>query len=142
MKTLAERFAQARKEAGYPKKVDASRAIGISASAVTQIESGSTQKLDADTLMKASRLFKVNPVWLLSGRGAKKMAVEDDGVEDSPDYPAIRRVRFKLSAGIAGFAIEYEDPVDGPPMYFHKTWYQSRRLEPKKLYAIKVAGLS
>jgi phage repressor protein C with HTH and peptisase S24 domain len=27
-------------------------------------------------------------------------------------------------------------------MYFHKTWYQSRRLEPKKLYAIKVSGSS
>jgi phage repressor protein C with HTH and peptisase S24 domain len=143
MKTLAERFAHARIDAGYLKKVEAARAIGISASAVTQIESGSTQKLDADTLMKASRLFSVNPVWLMSGRGSRKMAVgAEDSVEENPDYPAIRRVRFKLSAGIAGFAIEYEDPVDGPPMYFHKSWYQSRRLEPKKLYAIKVSGAS
>jgi phage repressor protein C with HTH and peptisase S24 domain len=141
MKTLAERFTQARLDAGMRKKVEASRALGISASAVTQIESGSTQKLDSDTLMKASRLFKVNPVWLASGRGTKRLAMgADDIVEENPDYPAIRRVRFKLSAGIAGFAIEYEDPADGPPMYFHKTWYQSRHLVPRKLYAIKVAG--
>lgn len=58
-------------------------------------------------------------------------------LEDNPDYPSIRRVRFKLSAGISGFAVEYLDSDDAP-IVFQRKWYSSRGFRPERLFAIKV----
>lgn len=60
-------------------------------------------------------------------------------LQDNAEYPAIRRVRFKLSAGASGFAIEYIDS-DGPPIVFQKSWFVSRGFNPAKLFATKVAN--
>lgn len=58
-------------------------------------------------------------------------------LDDNPDYPAIRRVRFKLSAGASGFGIEYiNDPA--PPIVFQREWYEQRGYLPAKLFAIKI----
>jgi phage repressor protein C with HTH and peptisase S24 domain len=58
---------------------------------------------------------------------------------DNPDYPAIRRVRFKLSAGVSGFAVEYLEGDDAP-IVFQRKWYTSRGLRPDRLFAVKVAN--
>lgn len=42
----------------------------------------------------------------LMGRAGR--AIELIDLENNPDYPAIRRVTFKLSAGVSGFAIDYD----------------------------------
>ena len=60
-------------------------------------------------------------------------------LENNPDYPSIRRARFKLSAGASGFAVEYEQG-DGAPMVFGKAWYAKRGLTPDKLFAVQVAN--
>jgi hypothetical protein len=58
---------------------------------------------------------------------------------NNPEYPAIRRVRFKLSAGASGFAVEYQDHED-VPMVFGSAWYVKNGLTPSKLFAVKVAN--
>lgn len=60
-------------------------------------------------------------------------------LDDNPDYPAIRRVRFKLSAGASGFGVEYLDE-QGAPIVFQRQWYEQRGFAPDKLFAVKVAN--
>jgi phage repressor protein C with HTH and peptisase S24 domain len=60
---------------------------------------------------------------------------------ENNQYPAIRRVRFKLQAGASGFGVEYLNE-DGAPMVFHQDWFKSRGYEPSKLFAVKVSGAS
>lgn len=60
---------------------------------------------------------------------------------ENPDYPAIRHVQFKLSAGASGFGVEYLDSF-GPPIVFQKSWFDSRGFDPTKLFATKVANAS
>lgn len=62
-------------------------------------------------------------------------------LENNPDYPAVRRVKFKLSAGATGFGVEYLDE-DGSPIVFQRQWYEGRGLRPERLFAIKVANHS
>lgn len=60
-------------------------------------------------------------------------------LDANPDYPTVRRVRFKLSAGASGFGIEYLDH-EGPPIVFQKNWFVSRQFNPAKLFATKVSN--
>jgi phage repressor protein C with HTH and peptisase S24 domain len=60
-------------------------------------------------------------------------------LENNPDYPAIRRVKFKLSAGASGFGVDYVGD-DAAPIVFQRAWYEGRGLTPGKLFAIKVAN--
>lgn len=61
-------------------------------------------------------------------------------IENNPDYPAIRRVKFKLSAGASGFAVEYIDSEEDAPIVFRRQWFESRGYEPRKLLAVRVAN--
>jgi phage repressor protein C with HTH and peptisase S24 domain len=63
-------------------------------------------------------------------------------IGDNPLYPAIRRVRFKLSAGASGFEVDYLSNGDGTPIVFRKDWYDSRGLRPEALFAVRVSGSS
>ncbi|CAN7341682.1 LexA family transcriptional regulator [Acidovorax sp. LjRoot74] len=60
-------------------------------------------------------------------------------LENNPEYPAIRRVEFKLSAGASGFGVEYRDS-DGAPMVFQRKWYTDNGFEPGHLFAVRVAN--
>lgn len=60
-------------------------------------------------------------------------------LQNNPDYPAIRRVRFKLSAGATGFGVDYHDE-DRAPIVFERAWYESRGFRPEALFAVKVAN--
>lgn len=62
-------------------------------------------------------------------------------LENNPDYPAVRRVQFKLSAGVSGYAVEYLDD-DGPPIVFRKDWFKTHGYRPEKLLAAIVNGAS
>lgn len=60
-------------------------------------------------------------------------------LENNPEYPPVRRVKFKLSAGASGFGVEYDDE-EGAPIVFQRQWYEGRGLRPDKLFAVKVAN--
>lgn len=86
------------------------------------------------------KISKAYPDWL--GTAAQEERPPYTGkatidLDDNPQYPMIRRVQFKLSAGASGFGIEYDDG-DGAPIVFQKSWFQSRGFNPAKLFATKV----
>lgn len=58
-----------------------------------------------------------------------------------PDLLDVPRVRFKLSAGISGFAIEPENG-NGKPIFFRKDWFELNSYRPEALFAVRVAGQS
>lgn len=111
-------------------------------------------------LVAAQRTFSADAAWIATGVPTPKPSDATGGasdgisysrrqfmpsdatrlpinLEDNPDYPSIRRVRFKLSAGISGFAVEYLDSDDAP-IVFQRKWYSSRGFRPERLFAIKV----
>lgn len=60
-------------------------------------------------------------------------------LEGNPEFPAIPKVRFKLSAGATGFAVEHvEDGSD--PIVFRREWFESRGYRPEKLFAVAVTN--
>lgn len=66
---------------------------------------------------------------------------EEINLVDNPDYPAVRRVKLHLSAGISGFGVEMEEESH-TPLVFGRYWYQSRGFKPEKLIAVRVKGAS
>ena len=62
-------------------------------------------------------------------------------LDSNPDYPAVRRVRIKASAGVNGYAVEHMDE-DGPPIVFRADWFRAHGYRPDKLVALRVCGQS
>lgn len=58
---------------------------------------------------------------------------------DNPDYPAIRRVNIKLSAGASGFGVDYVDD-DEAPIVFQRKWFEHHGYTPDKLLAVRVCN--
>lgn len=65
--------------------------------------------------------------------------VDPINLEDNPDYPSIRRVNLRLSAGIVGFSIDH-DIDDKSPIVMQRQWFESRGYNPSKLLATGVRG--
>lgn len=75
----------------------------------------------------------------------------DQDDESSPPLPTIdderagflpvRRGTLKLSAGVSGWAIEFENR-DAPPIFFRRDWVEKCGFRPDKLLALKVQGSS
>jgi phage repressor protein C with HTH and peptisase S24 domain len=70
---------------------------------------------------------------------ADKETTQEIDLEDNPDYPAIRRVKFKLSAGVSGFSVDYQGG-NGNPLVFRRDWYEKNGYTPTKLFATYVAN--
>lgn len=60
-------------------------------------------------------------------------------LDNNPDYPSIKRVCFKLSAGVSGFSVDYQEG-HGNPLVFRRDWYEKSGYEPDKLFATYVAN--
>ncbi len=60
---------------------------------------------------------------------------------DNEDYPYIKRVSLKLSAGITGFGVEM-DIEDKTPIVMQREWFLKRGYAPEKLLAVAVSGQS
>jgi phage repressor protein C with HTH and peptisase S24 domain len=141
MKTLADRLKLALDQAGI-KQIDLARRVGVTRGAVSLWFKGTTTNLEGENLLKAAQILGVSPNWLSSGRGRMKSASTTEiSLEDNPDYPAVRRVKIKITEGATGFGVE---PLgdDHAPIVFSRSWYESNGFEPAHLLAIKVAGPS
>lgn len=71
--------------------------------------------------------------------GSLRANVIEVNLDHNEQYPAVRRVRFKLSAGASGFGIEYRDE-EGAPIVFQRDWFMSRGLKPEALFAVGVSN--
>jgi phage repressor protein C with HTH and peptisase S24 domain len=60
---------------------------------------------------------------------------------NNDEYPYIKRVSLKLSAGITGFGVEM-DIEDRTPIVMQKEWFVKRGYVPEKLLAVTVNGQS
>ena len=131
--SYADRFKEGLARPGKD-RAGAAKAIGISKQAVGQIANGITKSATAENNATAAAYFgcKGSPAWA----DAETPSI---AIHDNPDYPAVRRVLFKLSAGASGYGIEYLND-DAGPIVFRSEWFQSRNLQPKKLFAVGVSN--
>lgn len=123
-------------------KTDLWKGVGVSSGAVTHWLNGA--KLSGQNLIKVSKLLRVNPVWLETGRGPKHgddRKLNEITVTDDSEYVGIKRVDFKISAGVSGFAVDYFDG-ERSPIFFRRDWLDKQGYDPLKLYALPVSGES
>jgi phage repressor protein C with HTH and peptisase S24 domain len=92
-------------------------------------------------LLDAEKIIGCSAVWLQTGNGSMVIGEyrEEISMDNNPDYPAVRRVKLALSAGISGFSVEMEEESHAP-LVFGKYWYQSRGYNPSSLLAVRVKG--
>jgi len=142
---FGKRLRQAREHALLT-QLQLARQVGISQSTLAAAEATGHGSRVTAQLAKA---LNVNPHWLATGDGpqtAPLKATEEDSVGyrpdpiqliDNPDFPAVRRVHLRLSAGASGYAVDFADDDDAP-IVFRREWFRSRGLDPTKLIAVRV----
>lgn len=99
--------------------------------------------LNVDAALKFSRALKC-AVADFSPRLADQLREgSEHAVEVAPGSHRlpIRRARFKLSAGITGYEIDY-DHDEGEPIFMALRWFREKRYRPERLLAIRVSGRS
>lgn len=70
--------------------------------------------------------------------GAQSQEID---LENNPDYPTIKKVRLKVSAGITGFTIDAYEP-DTTLQAFKAEWFTKNGFTPSKMLALIVSGES
>lgn len=142
MNSYSDRLKQALEQAGVSVR-QLSADLGISYQAIYSVLNGGSKSLSARNNEEAARRLGVSSRWLASGIGAMKDAGTPTPIdlESNPDYPAVRRVRLRLSAGIEGFAVE-SDVEDGAPIVFKRDWFVRHGYKAESLVAIGVKGSS
>lgn len=138
MDTLGKRLRFARQERKLT-QTQLADLSGVKQSDISKLERGDSQTTTG--LVRLASALTCNPEWLDTGDGAiwqtdSPPLIEFDG---NPDYPAIRRVKFKLSAGASGFAVEYDDD-ESAPIVFQRSWFERNGYRPGKLFAVRVAN--
>lgn len=140
VQTIAERLKQARDRKGWTQG-ELAVAAGVSQGTIGNIESGARQA--KASLVPISEALGVNWKWLALGEGSE-LAVSERTVVylvDNQDFPAVRRVRLKLQAGMTGFIVE-ADTEDAAPIVFRKEWFTRNGYKPERLIAVRVHGAS
>lgn len=62
-------------------------------------------------------------------------------LDTHPDLRQVPRVKFKLSAGVSGFAVEPEDG-NGKPIFFRQDWFDLHGYRPSRMFAVRICGSS
>jgi phage repressor protein C with HTH and peptisase S24 domain len=62
-------------------------------------------------------------------------------LSEHPDLQEVPRVKFKLSAGVSGYAIEPENG-NGKPVFFRQDWFETNGFRPELLFSVRVSGAS
>ncbi len=129
---------------------------GASKSVVNQWLSGSIKKVGPKYAYNIEQNSGYRKEWVMFGDGESKLlplsntqgysaeakyAASLISLSDHPDLVSVPRVKFKLSAGVSGYAIEHESG-NGKPVFFRKDWFSSNNYKPEKLFAVRVSGAS
>jgi phage repressor protein C with HTH and peptisase S24 domain len=92
-------------------------------------------------ILYASKLLGIDPR-AIDGDGFYFESASVTSIDDNnEEYPAIKRVSLRLSAGITGFGVEM-DIEDKTPIVMQKEWFSKKGYVPEKLLAVKVTGQS
>ena len=89
-------------------------------------------------LVQLAEVLKTTPNALLYGDKNKSKEID---LENNPDYPTIKKVRLKVSAGITGFTIDSYEP-DTTLQAFKAEWFTKNGFVPSKMLALIVSGES
>lgn len=137
METIGKRLARLRQEAGLSQAELAKRAGLSGQGSIGNIERDS-RGYGASVVVIAS-ILGTTPEYLQTGAGPMRAGgAQLIDLENNPDYPAIRRVRFKLSAGLSGYGIDYDAEEDAAPIVFRREWYVRNGYKPERLLAARV----
>jgi phage repressor protein C with HTH and peptisase S24 domain len=138
VKTIAERLKHARAAKGWSQGQLAA-AAGLSQGTIGNIESGARQA--HASLIAIAEALGVSYKWLANGEGSSYAARESEAVYlvNNPEYPAIRRVRIHLQAGVTGFTVENETE-DAAPIVFRSEWFKRHGYRPENLIATCIKG--
>ena len=132
---FGQRLKQARKAAALT-QAQLAKKVGIGQSTIAELEKIGSGSSHTPAI---AAILNVSALWLATGQGqiqATKTPQPID-LDNNPDYPAIRRVRFALSAGAHGYAVEYEQEP-AAPIVFKRQWYERNGYRPEKLFAVRV----
>lgn len=156
MKTLSERASYMLELAGNSTK-ELARIAGVRPASVSQWVNGPTKSLAIEPATKLAKRFGLNPMWISKGTGPMRdLSLSADtepgehvaqstpsliSLSDHPDLVSVPRVKFKLSAGVSGYAIEHENG-NGKPVFFRQDWFDMNGYRPEKLFAVRVSGAS
>lgn len=151
---LSERLRLAM-DAASMSQAELARQVGVKPPSINGWLNGKAKFLRGENLLAAARALQVSQEWLATGKGSMRPAADADAslrhanidhasaaidLRDNADYPAVRRVRFKLSAGASGFAVEYLDDVEDAPIVFRRQWFEHNGYRPEQLFATKIAN--
>jgi len=80
--------------------------------------------------------------WLRYGEGPMLSTDKPAAIDltSNPNYPSVRCVQFRLSAGVSGFGIDYLDEEADMLIVFKEDWFKRNGYKPGKLFAAKVAN--
>lgn len=148
MSTIHQRIKAKREQGNLSMEALAER-VGVSWQTVQQWENGKTapQRKRLDVVAAAlgttvDHLVTGEPSELHGSSVREPQAPYGRAIDlsSSPETIEVRRVIFKISAGIAGFSVEHLDNGEGVPLFFSSTWAAKRGLDPARLYATRVSG--
>lgn len=151
MKTPGQRIKEERTALGWSQQrladeISKAKKEKITRAAVAFWETGDSKTQKPENLFAVAEVMNIRPRWLLDGTG-EKFAVGKQGAEETPlvspgdSRLPIKRALFKLSAGVSGYEIEYENGESDPIFMSHK-WFEKNNFRPGKLIAISVQGRS
>lgn len=88
------------------KAIDLSKKVGVTKSAISQICSGKTKNISAESAMKICQVLRINPFWLILGIGKPEIG---DNAELSPEAKIVAelvnqmpKVKQQLAQEIVG----------------------------------------
>lgn len=142
MNSLKDRLVKAMAEKEGSRKIDLARAAGVTTGAVAQWFSGKTQALKGGPASGAAHYLGVTTLWLTEGIGPmrqKQEVIEKKEINPDEEFQAVKRVMFKLSAGVSGFSIDVEGG-ETQPIFFRKDWFVRHRFSPDKMFAVRING--
>lgn len=139
MGTLGQRIKERRNELGYSQERLA-ELVHVTQGLIGQIESGRNK--GSTHLVPLAQALKCSAEWLATGKGDRlAQMAQQPAASYGTDYVPVKRVHFKLSAGISGFEIEYMNG-DRAPIFFRHDWLNSRGLDSRNLFAVEINGKS
>lgn len=136
-----ERLLTAAEQRGIIGPAALADAIGESDQTVTNWGTRGVSKSGA---IKVQERIGISASWITAGEGSAftaspSTAPQPINLESNPQYPSVRRVHFKLSAGASGFGVEYHDE-EGAPIVFRRDWFERNGYRPDRLFAVRVAN--
>lgn len=120
---------------------DLAKHLDVSPQSVYKVMRGDSKTLQVGNHLKAAKFLGVEPGWLSDARGPM-IPPREITLDGNSDYPAIKHVAIRFSAGVTGYEVQQVDEQESQPIVFRASWFRARSLQPGQLVAATVMGPS